>query len=421
MSTVGAADPALEEQLRLARLAADAAGARLRSLQRITAAIATALRPTDLAEVIAETAEEAMGVDNVVLWARSEGGERLEAVRPHRWPAHLPTDPVTDPTTPHWRALLGDAPVLLDRLAIGPLDEWVARRMDATGHQVVAFVAFRRGERVSGVVSFGFRQSVVLAADDLALLQAIADQAAAALERAELFAQQQHIALALQRSLLPAGLPDDGRAAFVGHYLPAANANAVEVGGDWYDAMWITDDVVGLVCGDVVGRGLSAAVVMGQLRSAARALLQTGVGPRRALEHLDHFSADLPDARSSTVVCGQLDLVTGELRYSCAGHVPPLLVGAGGARFLTGGRGVPLGIRRGGRPDEAADVLRPGDVLYLYTDGLVERRGESIDVGLDRLAAELADPAGREVDELTSTLASGRADDSCLLQVRYRV
>lgn len=410
---------AYELDLLAARRRSDEMAARLRGLQRVTAAMAAALHPADLADVIAETAAEAMDVDNVVFWLRDADGATLRAVQPRRWPSGLSTEPITDARAPHWEALRSSTAVLVDQTNAHERGAWLVQRLQATGHRHVAFVPFRRSDSIAGVVSFGFRGPTELTGDDLAVLGAIAEQAGASLERAELFEQQQRIALSLQRSLLPADLPSDERVHFAGHYAPAANGAAVEVGGDWYDAVRIDADLVAIVVGDVVGRGVAAAATMGQLRSATRALLLSGIGPRRALEHLDRFVTGIPDAHCTTVACGQLHLGTGQLQYACAGHLPPLLVGEAGPVFLQGSRGIPLGVACERRPAEATRTLRPGDALYLYTDGLVERRGESIDIGLERLAAVIGGGADRSVGELATTLGPS-GDDSALLRVRYR-
>jgi phosphoserine phosphatase RsbU/P len=237
--------------------------------------------------------------------------------------------------------------------------------------------------------------------------------------------REEEIARALQRSLLSGDLPV-GRGLEIGVvYRPGVRG--LEVGGDWYDAFWLTEGrTAGLVVGDVVGRGLDAAAAMGQLRSAVRALASTGLGPGRLLDALDAYARRHGVGRMATVAYGELDLESLELRLACAGHPPPLLVAGGEtARFVWDGRSPPLAAHRAGvrrRPETTIGLLA-GSTAVFYTDGLVERRTSSLDAGMERLraAAELAgddDPAG-----LTSRLArelhsSGQDDDVCLLAVR---
>src|SRR4029077_12180474 len=142
------------------------------------------------------------------------------------------------------------------------------------------------------------------------------------------------------------------------------------------------DGRIALIVGDCVGHGLAAATVMGQVRSACRALLFDNPSPSAALAGMDRFAARLPGAECTTAVCAVLNPDTGELAYSSAGHPPPILVHADGTtRTLEDGRDIPLGLRTD-RPRPEARVTMPARAtLLLYTDGLVERRGQSLDTG----------------------------------------
>jgi serine/threonine-protein kinase RsbW len=262
-------------------------------------------------------------------------------------------------------------------------------------------------------------------ARDVPFLTDLADRAALALENVALYEEVRAVAHTLQLSMLAGTPPDDPRFEVATVYRPAV-AN-LEVGGDWYDTFTVRDGVVGVVVGDVVGRGIVAATAMGQLRSAIRALAGTGLGPAALLRHLDRYVENVEAASMATVVYGELTLATGRLRYASAGHLPPLVLPRDGApELLWGGRGTPLGVFPGA-PDrtEAELTLAPGTRLLLYTDGLVERRARSILTGLDRLATELGargelGPAAL-VEELTGTMLAdeeGR-DDVCLLCLAY--
>ncbi|GMA23243.1 hypothetical protein GCM10025864_10020 [Luteimicrobium album] len=219
----------------------------------------------------------------------------------------------------------------------------------------------------------------------------------------------------LQRAMLPDPLPP-GR--WHVHYEPAESS--LEVGGDWYDVVPLGGSRWGVVVGDCVGHGLEAATHMGQLRAAARALLLTGRGPAATLEGLDRYARTVPGSEFTTVVCAVVDEPTGELTYSAAGHPFPLVVGADGHAWLRGGRGGLLALHERPRT-EATHRLRPGDALLLFTDGLVERRGESLRAGLARLASVGApvvrDADRREVGELLTRAMrpDGAPDDIALV------
>ena len=238
--------------------------------------------------------------------------------------------------------------------------------------------------------------------------------------RDEALAQQREIAIRLQLSLLPELRAVEGISARAG-YVPAQGEMAV--GGDWYDLIDAGDGRVVLSVGDVAGHGLSAAVTMGKLRSAARSTALQRFAPADALVHLDRFTTYLDGRPLATVVFIVLDLATGRLTFSSAGHPPPLILRAGGAaEFLEGGRSSLLGIGplvpdRG----EATETLDPGDTLVLYTDGLVERPDSSIDAGLASLverARAIGDDPERLVAGLLEAVEEPRRDDAAVLVVR---
>jgi serine phosphatase RsbU (regulator of sigma subunit) len=170
------------------------------------------------------------------------------------------------------------------------------------------------------------------------------------------------------------------------------------------------------VVGDVVGRGLPAAAVMGQLRSAIRALLLESHSPAHVLGALDRFAELVPGASCSTVFCAVVDPAEGSMRYSSAGHVPAIVVDADGtSRFLTAAGSLPLAVVDQLVRPERDVVLRPGSTLLLYTDGLVERRGEDLDEGMGRAAAAVQDgrllPPEELAELLTDQLLSDAPDD----------
>jgi serine/threonine-protein kinase RsbW len=201
-------------------------------------------------------------------------------------------------------------------------------------------------------------------------------------------------------------------------YRPAVAG--LDVGGDWYDAFRISPDRLGIAVGDVVGRGLSAAIAMGQLRSAIRSLALAKLRPARLLESLDRFADQVPNALAATVVYAEIDLGSGKLRFACAGHPPPLIVARDAEPYFNwDGRSAPLGIAQDRGEHELA--LPAASRLLLFTDGLVERRGELIDVGLERLAREVRKrvetTAAELVETVSDAMTAGQSahDDICML------
>lgn len=241
---------------------------------------------------------------------------------------------------------------------------------------------------------------------------------------AEATAGREHeIALTLQRRLLGPTHFGTDRVSVACFY--GAGVDDMQAGGDWHDVIELPNGRLGLAVGDVLGRGLHAAAVMGQLRVALAALAPNHPGPSAALEQLERFATGIEGAELATVVYAELDPATGALAYACAGHPPPLVVDpAGEATFLWDGRSRPIGASHPAARTDGEAVLSEGSTLVLYSDGLVERRGESIDVGLERLGGAAAalqhrTPEGIR-DGLVSTLIPGgaRADDVAVVVLR---
>ncbi len=236
--------------------------------------------------------------------------------------------------------------------------------------------------------------------------------------------REQTAARELQKSMLAGDLPVSDSLDIGVSYRPAVSG--LEIGGDWYDAFWLDEGVTaGLVVGDVVGKGLGAAAVMGQLRSAVRALSIASDSPADLLGRLDAFARRHRIGRMTTLVYAELSLDTRRLRYSCAGHPPPAVMGDGGGGFLWDGRSVPLdsGLGNARERTEGEVTLQPNDLVVLYTDGVVESRTADIDAGMARLLEEIdrlrALPARKIAAALTRALrAEANADDVCALVAR---
>lgn len=237
--------------------------------------------------------------------------------------------------------------------------------------------------------------------------------------------REQEIAQHLQRSMLSGPLPAAPGVDVDVVYRPAVSG--LEVGGDWYDAFWLRDrENLGVVVGDVVGRGIDAAATMGQLRSAVRALASTGLGPARLLDALDEYARRHGVGRMTTVVYAEIDLTAATLRHAAAGHPPPLVATRGREpAFLWDGRSLPLDadIRPPGGRGEALAELADHAALLLYSDGLVERRRSGLNEGLERLRVAVSRgedaPAGPAAHALVDGLYDHEhSDDVCLLVVR---
>ncbi|OBJ03885.1 ATPase [Mycobacterium sp. 1482292.6] len=257
--------------------------------------------------------------------------------------------------------------------------------------------------------------------EDQTLLTVLAGRLGQGLQRVHQVDQQRETALALQHAILgPADLP----AGFAVRYQAATRP--LQVGGDWYDIVDLEDGRIALIVGDCVGHGLAAATVMGQVRSACRALLFENPSPGAALAGMDRFAARLPGAQCTTAVCAVLTPETGELVYSSAGHPPPILVHSDGTtQMLDDGHTIALGIRGDWPRPEARVTIPARSTLMLYTDGLVERRRVPLDHGISRVAGAAQDARALTLDELANQVMSGVAptggyqDDVVLLLYRH--
>ena len=240
--------------------------------------------------------------------------------------------------------------------------------------------------------------------------------------QAELYERERRVAESLQRSLLPERLPDVPDVRAVARYVPAAEE--VDVGGDWYDVIPLPDGRLGLGVGDVAGHGVGAAAAMGQVRVAFRAFLLEGLPPAQILDRLNRLLWELLPGAMTTLVCAQLDPETTKLTVARAGHPPPIVrEPADGVRLVEGGLGPPLGVAPLSTYEEIRTELPPGAAFILYTDGLIERRRESLDEGLRRLvgaAAAAPEDLDAACDEIISRLlgAGGVADDVALLAIQ---
>jgi serine phosphatase RsbU (regulator of sigma subunit)/anti-sigma regulatory factor (Ser/Thr protein kinase) len=274
-----------------------------------------------------------------------------------------------------------------------------------------------RDGRPAGAAAVVFARANRLGGHDVALLGAYADQVEQALGRVRRHEEEHDAAVLLQQSLLPSLLPDSPGVAVAAHY--RAGALNTRVGGDWYDVVRRPDGVVHLTVGDVAGRGIDAAISMGQLRNAFRAYALEHALPSAVVERLGRH---LPEDEMATMVCATYDVCTRELAYASAGHLPPLLLdpNRGAVTRLSASHRGPLGWHPSRVVRDEKVLVPPGATLALYTDGLVEHRNAGIDDGIDRLAEAFLDSAAaprESIDSIVRSLEPNAEDDLALLLV----
>ena len=277
--------------------------------------------------------------------------------------------------------------------------------------------------RVIGVLHVGTLQRRDFSDDDVRLLRVAGDRAAMAIDRADM-SEQRHLAEALQRTLMPATLPETPGLRIAGRYRPALPG--AELGGDWYDTFDLPDGRVAIVVGDVVGHGVPAATLMAQMRTAVRAFASEGHGPSEVAGRLNDLLLREGQQRTATVAYLALDQETSRVAAVSAGHVPPLVVGpAGEADYLDLPSGPPVGAARIAHFPETQFEVPAESIVLLYTDGLVERREEPLDVGLERLRTiAAATPASSSLlafcDAILSRMIENRdqKDDVALLAMQ---
>jgi serine phosphatase RsbU (regulator of sigma subunit) len=233
--------------------------------------------------------------------------------------------------------------------------------------------------------------------------------------------RQQRLAIRLQQAIITPAPPmvELSGLQIVVRYRPAGNQ--YHVGGDWYDALRLPGGQVLLGVGDMVGHGIDVVTGMITMRNALRGLAMTGASPARLLGWLNDAARTLPDPVWGTAMCACYDPASATLRWARAGHLPPMLIRDGVAEFLPLPDGIMFGVTDEPGIVDTDIVLRPGDVLALFTDGLVERRGESLDDGLARLLADahdVDDDIDRYCNRLLDHIEPNRSDDTCLVVIR---
>lgn len=315
------------------------------------------------------------------------------------------------------------SPARLGRAAIEGSSRWreLAELSDRHSSGGWLGVPLMGGDRVLGSLQLFDKSGGHFSDNDESVLVQLAQMAAVALENVQLYESERRTAETLQRALLPERLPDPAGITVAARYLPGASG--VNVGGDWYDVVLLSDERTGIGMGDVVGRGAQAASVMGRVRTGWRAYALGGERSDVVVRKLNTLIQDLDQGHFSTMVHAVVETDERRMRIVNAGHPPPLLVRPDGqTRFVHEGLSVPLGVLSEGGYRSEIVPLDAGYTVAIYTDGLVERPDEVLDRGFRRLEEAIADP-GADLEALCDRvldrmLPEEPADDVALLMFR---
>jgi PAS domain S-box-containing protein len=398
-----------------ARAQAETVAETLSKLQQVTEAALGTLELDDMLASLVERVREVFGADLArILLRDGTDGARLVVGAASGFKSHAAGDPVV--LTEALAPVLNEArPVTLVDFSDG-LDAALA----AERPRSVMAAPLPVGGEVAGAVELGLCSARRWTADEESLLMLMAFRAGVAIANARAYERELGTVEMLQRSLLPAALPKLDSVEVAARYRPGG----AKVGGDWYDALELGDGSLGVAMGDVVGHGLGAAALMAQLRHATRAYALEGHPPGAVLDRLDRLVRSLEGGQMATLLYLLVEPDRSSVRLASAGHVPPLLIGPDGqGSFLDGAPDPPLGVLETRKHGEVEIELEPGSTLVLYTDGLVEQRGVSIDAGLDALRAAALDP-GEDPEALCDRLMDAMLevhdprDDIALLALR---
>jgi hypothetical protein len=389
------------------------------------------LTPSHIGDAVVSELLNDAGSQAVALGLVSSDGSRLEWVKTAGYPqlahdrfaAGIPLEDHTAAT----EAVLSGRPVV-----IGSPAEYRERYPDSadlmtlTEAEALVNWSLTSGGRQIGVLGMMWTRRQPLDVAQLAYISAVATMIGQALVRAQIYADEHARAVVLQAAVLPTEPAEIAELDLAVSYEPADAEHGL--GGDWYDVMALPKRRTYIAVGDVVGHGLPAVEDMAQLRSAGRAMALQGLSPARLLAELNIFTAHTSHGRFATMAVAIFDPQTSALSYGLAGHPPVLLRRSRDGKVvrLLDADGPVMGPIRDATYTAGVVRLEPGDILLLYTDGLVERRGRDIETGISQAQRLLAGwRSGIELAQgcrqLTKTLAAPpRQDDVCVLAVRLR-
>jgi serine phosphatase RsbU (regulator of sigma subunit)/anti-sigma regulatory factor (Ser/Thr protein kinase) len=393
---------------------------RLEDVQRVTESALAYLDLDDLLRELLDRVTDLLDADTAAVLLVEEGGRTLAA----RAAKGLEEEVERGFQLPVGRGFAGRVAFTREPVVIEDLENATIQPVNPLfgekGVRSLLGVPLLVEGEVIGVLHVGSLTQREFNDRDIELLQMVASRVALSIERSRLMVQGR-IAATLQRSLMPRQLPYVPGLRMAGRYLPAADESAV--GGDWYDVIDLGNQSVGFVMGDVAGHGMAAATFMGQLRSAIRAYAIDNNGPAEVLTKLAEYS-DRMHSRMATVIYATLNLTTWEARIARAGHPYPLLIHSdGAAEFLAETGGPPIGTVGGKTYEEEAVTLGAGETLLLYTDGLIERRGQQLSDGesaLREVATAAPDEPELRCQAILSRLTEDTriADDIAILAVQ---
>ncbi|MGK4585609.1 SpoIIE family protein phosphatase [Kitasatospora sp. HPMI-4] len=305
-------------------------------------------------------------------------------------------------------------------ILVAEVDEAALRRIVATPERVVPSLAagvhsylmvplLARGVVLGGAEFVRTVNPEPFTAADVALAEELAARAAVCIDNARLYRRERDTALTLQRSLLPQEVHHSLGLDIAYRYLPSSVIS--EVGGDWFDVVPLSGGRVALIVGDVMGHGIRAAATMGQLRTVARTLITIDLDPARVLRRLDEAAAAVGEGQFATCVCVVFDPLDRSCIAAGAGHLPPVVADSpGSARLLDLPSGAPLGV--GGVPFRSVHFTLPENgILVLYTDGLVERRDQDLEEGMELLRRTVAD-RGHTLEQTCDAVLTALTSDA---------
>jgi sigma-B regulation protein RsbU (phosphoserine phosphatase) len=364
--------------------------AELNELQSLTDTTLTRLGVDDLLEALLDRVRDILDADTAAVLLVSEGSGELEARAARGIEAEV-RQGVRVPLGTGFAGRIASTrePILLERVDATTVSNPI---LWEKGVRVMLGVPLLSGGDVIGVLHVGRLADRPFDARDSELLGVVADRLATAIH-ARQFVAEQEAAILLERSLLPAKPPHWPGLEIAARYVTAESRS---VGGDWYDLFKLPSGQHWIVIGDIAGHGLEAAVVMGRIRSALRSYALLDVPPERALELVDRKMQHFELGTVATVVVAVTRAPFDTLRIASAGHLPPILAEPGQVPVLLSLPFEPLlGAGFAGERSSSEVAFPAGALLAMYTDGLVERRGEPLDAGLERLRSIVAPDAPR--------------------------
>jgi sigma-B regulation protein RsbU (phosphoserine phosphatase) len=383
--------------VRIAAVLNDVSGsAQLSSLQALTDTAISDLSLDDLLDELLNRAQEALDADTAAVLLLTRSGGELVATAAHGLEEEV-REGVRIPIGTGFagRIAADRGPVRLDhvdRTTVANPILW------EKGIEVMLGVPLLSAEQLLGVLHVGRLEKRPFTDHDVALLQVVADRVAGAIQARNL-ANERAAAGVLERSLLPDELPRYPGLELAARYVPAEGR---AIGGDWYDVFALPSGQLWIVVGDVAGHGIDASIVMGRIRSALRAYSLLDLPPEEVLGLVDRKIEHFEVGTIATVACAVTSAPYDTLTVVLAGHPPPVVAAPHRpAEVVSFAAGPPLGSGVGHRYTSNRVAVPPGTTVVLYTDGLIERRGESIELGLERLRTAITEGDPREV---TATL-----------------